>query len=325
MYILSQILVVLSDAVCIWSMLSKKKKNVIFFLLVSTILFASHYLCLKAWTGAAIGCVEIVFLILMYVLELKNKTRYNLYLSIATIIATVTLSILTWGTWISVLPMIAMVVYLVTIMFKNVVIVKSGAFVRLALNGVYMLLVKSYLGAALTIAILICTIIGIVNDSKTNKKKNDYYRQKAIKAKKLHDQGLPFVKVYAVVRDGEEFVVLKRMKNKEVSYHLSGGGVDEGETLEQAVKRELKEELNAEVDIVKELGVYDKMFVKFHLDENEFEVQYEIHVFETKLINMIDGKLGLEGEFSKNYEIARINEEMLLKEIAEFSQFGIKL
>ena len=87
----------------------------------------------------------------------------------------------------------------------------------------------------------------------------------------------------------------------------------------------MKEELNAEVDIIKELGVYDKMFVKYCLDENEFEVQYEIHVFETKLVNMIDGKLGLEGEFSNNYEIAKINKETLLKEIAEFSQFGIKL
>ena len=84
--------------------------------------------------------------------------------------------------------------------------------------------------------ILICTIIGIVNDSKTYKKKNDYYRKKAIKAKKLHDQCLPFVKVYAVVRNGEEFVVLKRTKNKEVSYHLSGGGVDEGETLNKQLK-----------------------------------------------------------------------------------------
>ena len=57
MYILSQILVVLSDLACIVSMMNKKKKNVVFFLIISTIFFASHYMCLGAWTGAAIGFV----------------------------------------------------------------------------------------------------------------------------------------------------------------------------------------------------------------------------------------------------------------------------
>lgn len=53
MYILSQILVVLSDVFCIISMLNKKKKNVVLYLLISTVLFASHYMCLGGWTGAA--------------------------------------------------------------------------------------------------------------------------------------------------------------------------------------------------------------------------------------------------------------------------------
>ena len=36
-----------------------------------------------------------------------------------------------------------------------------------------------------------------------------------------------------------------------------GGGVDEGETLEEALKRELSEELGASVDIIKEVGYID--------------------------------------------------------------------
>lgn len=169
MYILSQILVVLSDLACIVSMLSKKKKNVVFFLIISTILFASHYVCLGAWTGAAIGLVELVFLILMYILELKDKTGYSTYLSIGTMIITIVLSIITWDTWISLLPMLAMIIYLTAMMFKNVIIVKSGTFIRLTLNGIYMLLLKSYFGAGLSIVILIFTIIGIVKDYKSKK------------------------------------------------------------------------------------------------------------------------------------------------------------
>ena len=124
MYILSQILVVLSDLACIVSMMNKKKKNVVFFLIISTILFASHYMCLGAWTGAAIGFVELVFLILMHILEIKDKTQYSTYLSIGTMIITVALFIITWDTWISLLPMLAMVIYLTAMMFKNVIIVK---------------------------------------------------------------------------------------------------------------------------------------------------------------------------------------------------------
>ena len=172
MYILSQVLVVLSDVFCILSMLSKKKKRVVFYLILSTLLFASHYLCLGGLTGAVIAFVELVFLILMYVLEIKDKTSYSTYLSIGTILITIVLSIVTWNTWISIFPMLAMIIYLVGMMFKNVIIVKSGTFIRLILNGVYMLLLKSYFGAGLTLVILAFTIVGIVNDYKSKKESN---------------------------------------------------------------------------------------------------------------------------------------------------------
>lgn len=173
MYILSQILVVFSDILCIVSMLCKKKKKVVFYLILSTIFFATHYMCLGGWTGAVIGIVELVFLILMYLLEIKDKTKYNSYLSISTMVITIILSILTWNTWISVLPMLAMVIYLAGLMFSNVIIVKTCTFIRLALNGIYMLLLKSYFGAGLSIVILIFTIVGIVNDYKSKKLNNN--------------------------------------------------------------------------------------------------------------------------------------------------------
>ncbi len=169
MYILSQILVLISDVFLIISTLCKKKKAVVFFLLMSTILFASHYLCLGGWTGFAIAVIELMFLIVMYILEAKQKTSYNVYLSIATSVLTIIVSILSWAGAISLLPMIAMVVYLITMCFTNLIIVKGGIFVRLALNGIYMLMLKSYLGAGLSVVILIFDIIGIIKDSKKSK------------------------------------------------------------------------------------------------------------------------------------------------------------
>ncbi len=173
MYILSQILIIFSDLFCILSMLNKKKKQVVFYLILSTIFFATHYMCLGGWTGAVIGLVEIVFLILMYILEVKNKTQYNTYLSLATMFITIILSVLTWSSWISFLPMIAMIIYLSGLIFKNVIIVKITTFIRITLNAIYMLLLKSYFGAGLSIVILIFTIIGIVNDYNRNNQKNN--------------------------------------------------------------------------------------------------------------------------------------------------------
>lgn len=166
LYILSQIFVVLSDIFCIISMLKKNKKGVVFFLMISNVLFVTHYFCLEAYTGAVIGVIEFVFLIVMYWLELKGKTKYNTLCSIITICLTIILSILTWDSWLSVLPMLAMVIYLIAMLFTNIVIVKSGTFIRLVLNGVYMLLLKSYFGSGLTLVILAFTIVGIVNDYK---------------------------------------------------------------------------------------------------------------------------------------------------------------
>ncbi len=154
----------------------------------------------------------------------------------------------------------------------------------------------------------------------------EYYRQKAIYAKYLYDNDLPFVKVYAPVRDGDKFIVLQKKTDKGVSYHLSGGGVDEGETLEQAIRRELMEELNVEVDVVREIGVYNDLYKTWRLDGEEFNVKYEIHVFDTKLKRQLGGDFGLAGEFAdKNMSIARIDKQTMLDTVAEFKQFGMTL
>ena len=78
-------------------------------------------------------------------------------------------------------------------------------------------------------------------------------------------------------------------------------------------------------EIIKELGVYDKLYVPWKLGNEEFKVQYEIHVFDTRLIKHVDGKLGLDGEFNDNTKIALIDKETLLSEVVEFKSFKINL
>lgn len=153
---------------------------------------------------------------------------------------------------------------------------------------------------------------------------NNYYIKKATYAKELYDKGLPFVKVYAPVRDGDKFIVLEKTSEKGTTYHLAGGGVDEGESLEEAIRRELLEELNLEVEIIKKLGTHDTFYKTWELNGKKFDVRYEIHVFDTKLKKQLNGDFGLEGEFN-NIKIVKIDKKTLLNNVAEFCKFNIEL
>ena len=82
----------------------------------------------------------------------------------------------------------------------------------------------------------------------------------------------PFLAVDGIVQifDGNENfkgIVLIERKNEPVGLAIPGGFVDIGETVEQAVKREMKEEINLDVEILNILGVYSdpKRDPRFHV------------------------------------------------------------
>ena len=155
----------------------------------------------------------------------------------------------------------------------------------------------------------------------------EYYRKKAEYAKSLHERGLPWVKAYGVVRDGDKFLVLKWIIDGKTVYELAGGGVEENETPAEGIVREIREELNIEVEIIRELGVYDKMVKTWRLDDEAYDIPYEIHVFETKLKKRLKSKtVGVEGEYENNKApTALVDKKTLLTKVAEFTKMGFKL
>ena len=94
-----------------------------------------------------------------------------------------------------------------------------------------------------------------------------------------------------IIEDGKILLMFRRkIKDGVVKeyYVVAGGGVEEGETLEQTVKREIKEELSVDIEILEFLG----------------EIQYEDAIgnyFHCKIIN---GAPKLGGE-----ELDRMSEE----------------
>ena len=152
---------------------------------------------------------------------------------------------------------------------------------------------------------------------------SSYYKKKARYAKYLYDRGLPFIKVYATCKVDDEFLVLEKTIDGKTTYHLAGGGVDRGESLKKAIKRELKEELNVKVEVIKELGVYDKLYVTWEYEGEKFDIQYEIHVFETKFVKNIKHRFGLKGEFDSKIKISKIDKQTMLENVDEFKIFKI--
>lgn len=171
-YIISQVLVCIADLFYVISMLTKKKNSLVLFLIISDILFASHYLFLDGGlTGAATIFLDVAYLIVMWFLEKYNKTKYNLITTVIAMVLTIVLTIVTWESALSLLPMFSMLIYFTTMIFTNLVIVKSGALIRNTLNVIYMFIIASYFGAGLEIVLMISAIVGIVLNYLDSKKK----------------------------------------------------------------------------------------------------------------------------------------------------------
>ena len=76
--------------------------------------------------------------------------------------------------------------------------------------------------------------------------------------------------VAAIIIKDDKYFIAQRNRNKHMglSWEFPGGKVEIGETFEIALKREIKEELNIDINIIKKLGEEnykaDKINVKLH-------------------------------------------------------------
>ena len=58
------------------------------------------------------------------------------------------------------------------------------------------------------------------------------------------------VSTRAIIFIDDKIALIYRNKNGNIYYSLPGGGVEENETLEEATIREVKEELNLDVEVL---------------------------------------------------------------------------
>jgi 8-oxo-dGTP diphosphatase len=109
----------------------------------------------------------------------------------------------------------------------------------------------------------------------------------------------------AVVFDTEGKIALFHSTKKH--YHkLPGGGIEEDESIETALRRELLEEIGCEVDTIRELGVIE-----------EYRNRYELHQFSYCFIANLKGEKGVshldEGEIAEGFITEWIDLESAIK------------
>ncbi|MCJ8329642.1 MAG: NUDIX domain-containing protein [Lentisphaeria bacterium] len=90
---------------------------------------------------------------------------------------------------------------------------------------------------------------------------------------------MPRLAVRAVIIDGDEILLAKYKDERGYWYITPGGGVEEGETLEEAFHREMHEELGAEVPFGEMLFIREVIadkFTKGYLPEGFHQVEIAI-------------------------------------------------
>lgn len=88
--------------------------------------------------------------------------------------------------------------------------------------------------------------------------------------------------VAAIIKDPSGQILLQ-LRSSDHQWSLPSGAIDPGETPEQAVVREVKEETGLEVQPIKLLGVFSGKNYR-HIYENGDQVEYMVAVYECEII-----------------------------------------
>ena len=92
--------------------------------------------------------------------------------------------------------------------------------------------------------------------------------------------------VVAVIKKEDKILVMPgydKVKNEHF-YRLPGGGIEFGETSEDALKREFREEIGAEIKIIKQIGISENIFIYEGKKGHEIVIAYEAELEEEYML-----------------------------------------
>ena len=114
---------------------------------------------------------------------------------------------------------------------------------------------------------------------------------------------LPKITVAALVEKDKKFLLVKEiLENREAMWIIPGGKVEFGENLIDAVKREMKEETNLDIEIIKFIDFKEAIHVKHNYHTIIF-------FFHAKTLNedLVPNEKVLEAKFFSKGELTNLN------------------
>lgn len=115
----------------------------------------------------------------------------------------------------------------------------------------------------------------------------------------------------AVIRNGDKVLFQKRKNDK--YYALPGGKIEVLETVKDALKRELKEELGVEVEVKDIVSVVENFFEFNNEKVHQYIFSYEVKLLDDKYNNLdeFEGIETLKEVIFKWFDIDELDEEFI--------------
>ncbi len=142
----------------------ENKKRVLYYLfwVGYNALLIAHYYCLEAYTAAWLNVLTCLGILLVGVLMRFKKIALSYLLLTVSITASVVIAILTWNTWISLLPMFAAIICFLINSFENIYVQMFGTIAIYVLEIIYLVLFASWVGVVFEAISLALAVFGLV-------------------------------------------------------------------------------------------------------------------------------------------------------------------
>ena len=127
-----------------------------------------------------------------------------------------------------------------------------------------------------------------------------YVNDKTMYAYGKYLRGEAFEKARAIILKDNQVVFIKDLSNGNIT--VPGGGVDEGETLVEAVKREALEETHMIVEPIMQVGE-ESYNVDMQIGDVDFVSTRVAYAYLCEFVKQEKGKNGLEGEYAGKVEV----------------------
>ena len=172
-YIYAQIFGLLGATAMLLSNWQKEKNKVLSLLILDSICYFMQYILLGALSGAF---TNIIGLIRALIFKYKDKYKIlnNKMILIIILIVYLIIGILTYNGIVSLLPVVASIIYTSTLWQNNIKIIRIGTLIMILAYFIYNMMVKAYTAGVVEGILLISSILAIINlDILKNNKQID--------------------------------------------------------------------------------------------------------------------------------------------------------